>query len=112
MIHSRFWRLKVVSNNKGRMDRRLLFDEHSREYNEVRPGYPKELIEDVIQISGIPESGSILEIGCGTGQATISFSAMDFSILCIDLGSELVRITREKFRDYFNVRVLCSSFEK
>ncbi len=40
--------------------RRVLFDEASALYDEVRPGYPKALVKDVIALSGIGENGRIL----------------------------------------------------
>lgn len=59
---------------------RTIFDQAALDYDEVRPGYPEELIEDVISISAIPKDGRILEIGCGTGQATIPFAKCGYSI--------------------------------
>jgi ubiquinone/menaquinone biosynthesis C-methylase UbiE len=50
---------------------RTIFDEAVSLYDEVRPGYPEDLFDDVISLSGIPAGGRILEIGCGTGQATV-----------------------------------------
>ena len=91
---------------------RFSFDKASREYNEVRPGYPRELIGDIIRISSIPRNGRILEVGCGTGQATISFAALGYSMLCLDLGRNLVEVAREKFRNYPNVEIQCISFEE
>ena len=91
---------------------RYSFDEASREYDEVRPGYPNELVEDVIRISSIPEDGRILEVGCGTGQATILFALRGYSMLCLDLGRELVEIARDRCKEYPNVEILCTSFEE
>jgi SAM-dependent methyltransferase len=88
-----------------------LFNEAPREYNEVRPDYPEELVEDVIRISRIPKGGRILEVGCGTGQATIPFAVRGYSMLCLDIGEDLVRIARENLKNYPRVEVRCVSFE-
>ena len=50
--------------------RRNTFDSVACRYDEIRPGYPDELIDDIECLSGIPDDGRILEIGCGTGHAT------------------------------------------
>ena len=50
--------------------RRNTFDSVACRYDEIRPGYPDEPIDDVECLSGIPDDGSIPEIGCGTGHAT------------------------------------------
>jgi len=34
---------------------RTIFNQSARDYDQVRPGYPEELIADAISISGIPE---------------------------------------------------------
>lgn len=39
----------------ARMSLRTIFDQTTLDYDEVRPGYPEELIEDVISISAIPK---------------------------------------------------------
>ena len=61
----------------ARMFLRTIFDQTTLDYDEVRPGYPEELIEDVISISAISKDRRILEIGCGIGQATIPFAKRD-----------------------------------
>jgi SAM-dependent methyltransferase len=53
---------------------RTTFDEAASIYDEVRPGYPKELFEDIFSLSRIPAGGRIPEIGCGTGQASVPFA--------------------------------------
>ncbi|WP_228282645.1 class I SAM-dependent methyltransferase [Rubrobacter tropicus] len=50
---------------------RSTFDRAALLYDEVRPGYPEGLFEEVVSLSGVPSGGRILEIGCGTGQATL-----------------------------------------
>ena len=50
------------------------FNTASTLYEEIRPGYPEKLIEDVLDISGIENNSRILEVGCGTGKATRPFA--------------------------------------
>jgi hypothetical protein len=37
---------------------RAAFDEAASPYDEVRPGYPEELFDDVVSLSGIPSGGT------------------------------------------------------
>jgi SAM-dependent methyltransferase len=94
------------------MSMKNIFNGVARLYEEVRPGYPEELIEDVIRISGIPEEGRILEVGCGTGQATIPFARRGYEMLCLDIGKELVKIARKKSKLYPKVDIRNVSFEE
>ena len=66
--------------------KRITFEQEADLYDEVQSGYPDELIEDILRLSGIPSDGSILEIGCGPGNATVSFAKRGYQILAIELG--------------------------
>lgn len=79
--------------------RKIVFDQLARDYDEVRPGYPQELIDDIISISGIPEDGRILEIGCGTGQATIPFAKRGYYMICLDIGKEMVTLAAKNVKN-------------
>jgi SAM-dependent methyltransferase len=90
---------------------RMLFDEVAQEYDRVRPGYPRALIEDVIALSSLPEQGSILEIGCGTGQATLPFAQRGYTLHCLDIGQNFVGLATRKFQSYPNVQIQHAAFE-
>ena len=92
-------------------ERRNVFDEVPELYDEVRPGYPEQLFEDIVSLSGIPSGGRILEIGCGTGQATLPFAERGYHILCLEIGKNLAVRARSNLRDYPNVEVKTVSFE-
>ncbi len=90
---------------------RTLFDEVAQEYDRVRPGYPEALIEDVIVLSGLPKEGSILEIGCGSGQATLPFARRGYRLHCLDIGQHFVNLATRKFQSYPNVQIQHAAFE-
>ena len=79
---------------------RKIFDEAAPLYDEARPGYPDELFDDVVSLSGIPFEGRILEIGCGTGQATVPFARRGYHVLCIELGENMAALARRNLRMY------------
>lgn len=92
------------------VDGKTIFDQDAGLYDRARPGYPDQLIEDIIACSEIPDGGRILEIGCGPGKATCPFAEHGYSILCIEPGPNMAAVTMEKCRDYL-VQVDISSFE-
>ena len=91
---------------------RAIFDEAALLYDEVRPGYPEELFDDVVSFSGIPSGGSILEIGCGTGQATVPFAQRGYRILCVELGENLVAVARRNLGAYPRAEMHVGPFEE
>ena len=97
----------------GEIDRsrRIAFEEVAELYDEVRPSYPEELVQDVIALSGIPPDGRILEIGPGPGNATIPFARQGYRILAIELGERLAALATRNCRAYPGVRILNMAFE-
>ena len=91
--------------------RRTAFDRAAQVYDQIRPGPPEALVEDIVRLSGLPAGGRILEIGCGTGQATLPFARRGYRMLCLDLGPHLAALAAEKCRPYPKVEVRASSFE-
>jgi SAM-dependent methyltransferase len=77
-----------------------LFDAAAREYDHHRPAYPDEAISDIVWLSKIGPASRLLEIGCGTGKATVQFASRGFAIDCIDPGRNLVAFARKKCRKW------------
>ncbi|HEX5440378.1 MAG TPA: class I SAM-dependent methyltransferase [Ktedonobacterales bacterium] len=94
-----------------RLQLRAKFDDVAALYDAVRPGYPVELYDDIRALSGVPDGGDILEIGCGTGQATLPLAQRGYHICCVELGSELATIARHNLAAYPNVEVRVGAFE-
>lgn len=97
----------TTSTNK----RRVTFDQVALEYDQVRPGYPEALFDDVVTRSHIPPDGRILEVGCGTGQATIPFARRGYQIDGIELGENLAAVARHNLAVYPKAKVLVGAFE-
>jgi SAM-dependent methyltransferase len=91
--------------------RRITFEETADLYNETRTLYPEALIEDVIRLSALQVDGRILEIGCGAGNATVSFAKRGYHLLGIELGERLAEYARQRCRDYPNTTIIQSEFE-
>ena len=81
-------------------------------YEDVRPGYPEELIQDVIDLSDLEDHGRILEIGCGTGKATRPFAERRYELVCLDIGADLIAVAKEKLKAFPNVSFVEQAFEE
>src|SRR5882672_11678836 len=71
--------------------RRTSFDARAELYDAIRPSYPDALADDVIAAAG----RRILEIGAGTGQATVVFARRGASIVAIEPGASLAAVLRK-----------------
>lgn len=91
---------------------RETFDIEPNTYHQARPGYPDELFEDLIRLTTIPKNGKILEIGCGTGQATIHFAHRGYAVHCVELGPNLAAEARKNLAEYPKINVSIGSFEE
>jgi ubiquinone/menaquinone biosynthesis C-methylase UbiE len=96
----------------GSSSLRNTFDEVALLYNEARPRYPSELFSTLIDIVGLNLDSTLLEIGPGTGQATIPLAQKGFDIIAIELGDSLAAVARHELRDYKNVQILSGAFEE
>ena len=90
---------------------RTSFNQVASLYDEARPSYPEALIEDILSLSGLSPEGRILEIGCGTGKATLPFARRGYAMLCLELGDNLAAVARENCRLYPKVEIQTTAFE-
>ena len=91
-----------------------VFDEVPELYDRVRPSYPDELFADLLAITGMADnrSRSVLEVGCGTGQATRSLAALGCSVTAVEPGAGMAALARQRLADFGNVDVDRSTFEE
>jgi len=109
------WLVSSLDDRDTRMNsraqRRKTFDDVAELYDRLRPGYPERLVDDVVWLSGVPEHGHIVEIGCGTGQATILFARRGYRMTCLEPGPNLAAIARRNLAGFADVRVEVCTFE-
>ncbi len=89
-----------------------MFNEVAELYDRVRPGYPDEMFADLVTITGMTEWSSVLEVGCGTAQATRSLAALGCSVTAVEPGAELAALARRRLAAFRNVTVETSRFEE
>jgi len=90
---------------------RTSFDRNADLYDAARPSYPEALVDETIARSGIPPGGRILEIGAGTGKATVAFARRGFGILALEPGRNMAAVLRRKTAALPAVSIEESTFE-
>src|ERR1035437_4644060 len=96
-------------------DRRELgrvFNEVPELYDRVRPTYPDELFADLVAITGMERRSSVLDVGCGTGQATRLLAALGYSVIAVEPGAGMAALARQHLAAFRNAEVETSAFEE
>jgi SAM-dependent methyltransferase len=89
-----------------------VFNEVPELYDRVRPRYPDEMFADLVTVTGIDERSPVLEVGCGTGQATRSLATLGFPVTAVEPGAEMAVLARQRLAAFPNVTVETSPFEQ
>lgn len=97
---------------KGRVNLKKIevFDIDPVNYDLSRPKYPKELYSDVFKECSINSNSQILEIGIGTGQATLPFLESGANVTAVELGKNLASFTAYKYKNYDNFKLMEDDF--
>lgn len=90
---------------------RQTFNEDAELYDRARPGYPAQLFRDLREMADIGPGSRVLEIGCGTGQATLPLAELGAGITALDLGESMAAVARRKLAAYPTVSVIVTPFE-
>ena len=99
-----------VSNKTGwERNNRTHFDEIVVNYDKVRWDYPDELFEDVFKYAN--QGNTALEIGAGTGKATIPFLNAGYSVTAVEMGENMTEFLLDKFMGDARFNVITSTFE-
>lgn len=91
------------------MEPRFTFDRIAGLYDAARAGYPDGVFE---RLSSFAHPGrAVLEVGCGTGKATVGLAARGLSIVALDPGPSMIAQARANLADGADVRFVQSTFE-
>ncbi len=92
----------------GAAERRLAFGGVADLYDRMRPSYPPALVDDVLAFAGV---GRTLEVGAGTGKATVLFAARSVEVVALEPSLEMAAVARRNCDRYPGVSIVESDFE-
>jgi SAM-dependent methyltransferase len=101
-----------MPSDRDRERLRGTFDRAGALYQRARPEYPDELIDHLVAVSGLHAGDRLLEVGCGTGKATLPLARRGFRLTCVELGAELGAAARRNLSGFPDVEVVHDSFEQ
>jgi len=91
---------------------RWTFGSVAARYQRARPDYPVALYDELERAADLQPGDHLLEIGCGTGKATMPLAQRGYAITCIELGRELSREAQRNLEVFPEVEVVHASFEE
>lgn len=100
-----------TGNNAQPLAARETFNGVAALYDEMRPGYPSEVFDQVIATAELEQKSRLLEIGSGTGHATIEFARHGFGIDCIELGKNMAALARRRLAEFPLVSIAVADFD-
>jgi 16S rRNA A1518/A1519 N6-dimethyltransferase RsmA/KsgA/DIM1 with predicted DNA glycosylase/AP lyase activity len=91
---------------------RLKFDTVAERYDRVRPRYLPEVFDDIERLGGLGPGSCVLDIGCGTGQATVDLAQRGYSVVAVEIGRALAVIASRRLAGFPNAKVIGTDFER
>ncbi|MGC9666991.1 class I SAM-dependent methyltransferase [Planosporangium sp. 12N6] len=91
--------------------RARVFGEVADEYDRIRPGYPAVLIDDVLSYARLGEVAA-LEVGAGTGKATLAFAARGVGITAVEPDAAMAAVLARRASGRSDVVVRVCGFEE
>ncbi len=89
-------------------DPRLSFDNAAAIYNEIRPRYPPAMFRDLFRL--LPGAPTIVEVGPGTGQATVDLLNHGAIVTAVEVGARLAAKLQQVVKSD-RLRVIVDDFE-
>ncbi|MFE1928952.1 class I SAM-dependent methyltransferase [Streptomyces sp. NPDC059474] len=87
------------------------FDEDAELYDRARPGYPPELFDDLMEVAGTGPGCRVLEVGAGTGKATLPLAERGCRITAVELGADMAAVARRNLAGFEAVEIVTADFE-
>ncbi len=81
-------------------------------YYQVRPRYPKTLVDRVVEIAQLSSDSIMLEVGCGPAIATPVFANLGCRMRCLEPNSDFYHLAQQACESYSNVELQNCSFEE
>jgi SAM-dependent methyltransferase len=101
--------MAITSPDRERL--RATFDEAAELYDRARPGYPPALFDDLAELAGLGPGSRVLEIGAGTGKATVPLAERGCAVVAVELGEHMAAVARRNLAGFPAARVVVAAFE-
>ncbi|HEX2895883.1 MAG TPA: methyltransferase domain-containing protein [Marmoricola sp.] len=81
-----------MPHDEATIARAKSFESGAEAYDEFRPGYPDELFDDLMAYAACPPESRVLDIGAGTGKATIPLARRGLRVTAVEPAETMARL--------------------
>ncbi|WP_220446538.1 class I SAM-dependent methyltransferase [Paenibacillus piri] len=93
------------------IDNKTTFNQVAELYDRARNRYPDRLFDGLVRLAGLAADARILEIGCGTGIATLPLAERGYRVVGVELGPQMAEVARRKLARFAQVDIQTAAYE-
>jgi SAM-dependent methyltransferase len=93
-------------------EQRLAFGQVAELYDRARPSYPPAAVDAVLEFGALTPPARILEVGAGTGKATVLLADRGFEVLALEPSPDMARVARANCARRPQVEIVEAEFER
>ncbi|HUZ14908.1 MAG TPA: methyltransferase domain-containing protein [Gaiellaceae bacterium] len=97
-----------MPRHRDRERLRVTFGSVAEQYDRARPSYPDAIFDDLAAIAGLRPGSRVVEVGPGTGKATVELVRRGYAVTGVELSPDLAEVAR---RNAPGAEIVVSNFE-
>ncbi len=101
-----------MPEHRDRERLRTTFGSVAELYDRARPKPPAAVLDDLAELARLEPGSRVLEIGPGTGQATVELARRGYAVTAVELSAELAEVARRNLADHPEARIEAADFEE
>jgi SAM-dependent methyltransferase len=101
-----------VPEHRDRELLRTTFGSVAELYDRARPKYPEAVFDDLAELTRLEPGSRVLEIGPGTGKATVELARRGYAVTGVELSPELAEVARRNLADHPQAQIEVGDFEE
>lgn len=98
-----------MPRHRDRERLRTTFGSVAEQYDRARPSYPAPVFDDLARIAGLEPGARVVEVGPGTGKATVDLVRRGYAVTGVELSADLADVAR---RNAPGAEIVVTEFER